>query len=49
MQARTLSIDLVRELAIRRPALHEQLCQEAMHCAINQIGDARLASGASWN
>ena len=49
MQARTLSVDLDRELAIRRPALHEQLIQDEMHCAIDLIGEARQASGASWN
>ena len=43
----TLAVDLDRELQIRRPALHEQLRQNAMHCVIDQIGDARQASGAS--
>ena len=43
----TLAVDLDRELAITRPALHEQLIQEAMHCAIDLIGKARQASGAS--
>ena len=47
MQARTLSVDLDRELAITRPALHEQLIQEEMNCAIDQIGEAGQASGAS--
>ena len=46
MQARTLSVDLDRELQIRRPALHEQLIQDEMHCAIDLI-EARQASGAS--
>ena len=39
----TLSVDLDRELAIRRPALHEQLRQEAMQRAIDQIGANRKA------
>ena len=47
MQARTLSVDLDRELAIRRPALHEQLIQDEMHCAIDLIGEARQASEAT--
>ena len=37
----TLSVDLDRELKIRRPALHEQLRQEAMQRAIDQIGENR--------
>ena len=43
----TLSVDLDRELAIRRPALHEQLRQEAMQRAIDQIGENRKAEAAS--
>ena len=43
----TLSVDLDREIAISRPALHEQLIQDEMHCAIDLIGEARQASGAS--
>ena len=39
----TLSVDLDRELKIRRPALHEQLRQEAMQRAIDQIGENRKA------
>ena len=38
-----LSVDLDRELQIRRPALHEQLRQEAMQRAIDQIGENRKA------
>ena len=36
-----LSVDLDRELAIRRPALHEQRRQEAMQRAIDQIAKNR--------
>ena len=43
----TLSVDLDRELAIRRPALHEQLRQEAMQRAIDQIGENRKSEAAS--
>ncbi len=43
----TLSVDLDRELAIRRPALHEQRRQEAMQRAIDQIGENRKAEAAS--
>ena len=43
----TLSVDLDRELKIRRPALHEQLRQEAMQRAIDQIGENRKAEAAS--
>ena len=42
-----LSVDLDRELQIRRPALHEQLRQEAMQRAIDQIGENRKAEAAS--
>jgi len=42
----TLSVDLDRELKIRRPALHEQLRQEAMQRAIDQIGENRKAEAA---
>ena len=38
-----LSVDLDRELKIRRPALHEQMRQEAMQHAIDQIGENRKA------
>jgi len=43
----TLSVDLDRELKIRRPALHEQLRQEAMQRAIDQICENRKAEAAS--
>ena len=43
----TLSVDLDRELKIRRPALHEQLRQEAMQRAIDKIGENRKAEAAS--
>ena len=43
----TLSVDLDRELKIRRPALHEQMRQEAMQRAIDQIGENRKAEAAS--
>ena len=43
----TLSVDLDRELKIRLPALHEQLRQEAMQRAIDQIGENRKAEAAS--
>ena len=36
-----LSVDLDRELKIRRPQLHEQMRQEAMERAINQINENR--------
>ena len=35
----TLSVDLDRELKIRRPALHEQLRQESIQRAIDQMAD----------
>ncbi len=38
-----LSVDLDRELKIQRPALHEQMRQEAMQLAIDQIGENRKA------
>ena len=44
---KALSVDLDRELQIRRPALHEQLRQEAMQRAIDQIGVNRKAEAAS--
>ena len=44
----TLSVDLDRELQIRRPALHEQLRQESIQRAIDQIGENRKAEAASW-
>ena len=43
----TLSVDLDRELKIRRPALHEQMRQEAMQRAIDQIGENRKSEAAS--
>ena len=43
----TLSVDLDRKLTITRPALQEHLRQEYVHCAIDQIGEARQASIAS--
>ena len=42
----TLSVDLDRELKIRRPALHEQLRQQSMQAAIDQIGENRKAEAA---
>ena len=39
----TLSVDLDRELKIRRPALHEQLRQESIQRAIDQMADTRKA------
>ena len=39
----TLLVDLDSELKIRRPALHEQLRQEAMQRAIDQISANRKA------
>ena len=43
----TLSVDLDRELAIRRPALHEQLRQEAMQRAIDQIANNCMSEATS--
>ena len=43
----TLSVDLDRELKIRRPALHEQLRQESIQRAIDRIGENRKAEAAS--
>ena len=37
----TLSVDLDRELKIRRPALHQQMREQAMQSAIDQIGQNR--------
>ena len=39
----TLSVDLERELKIRRPALHEQLRQESIQRAIDRMADNRKA------
>ena len=39
----TLSVDLDRELKIRRPALHEQLRQESIQRAIDRMADNRKA------
>ena len=39
----TLSVDLDRELKIRRPHLHDQIRREAMKHAINQINENRRA------
>ena len=39
----TLSVDLARELKIRRPALHEQMRQESIQRAIDQMADNRKA------
>ena len=37
----TLSVDLDRELKIRRPALHEQLRQESIQRALDRMADNR--------
>lgn len=43
----TLTAGMARELQLRRPALHQQMRQEAMQRAIDQIGENRKAEAAS--
>ena len=43
----TLSVDLDRELKIRRPVLHEQMRQESIQRAIDRIAKSREAEAAS--
>ena len=43
----TLTAGMDRELQLRRPALHQQMRQEAMQRAIDQIGENRKAEAAS--
>ena len=42
-----LSVDLDRELAIRRPALHQQMREQAMQRAIDQIADNCMSEATS--
>ena len=43
----TLSVDLDRELAIRRPALHQQMREQAMQRAIDQIANNCMSEATS--
>ena len=43
----TLSVDLDRELAIRRPALHQQMREQAMQRTIDQIANNCMSEATS--